>query len=73
MKEEKEVFWSGSAQRCDFCKNELTAEFLDGRTHIGSWAIMCPSCAVKHGVGIGQGRGQVYQKQPDGRWKKVRG
>lgn len=68
-----DTYWSGNPGDCDFCQVTLTTEFIDGKTICGSWAKMCPVCAVDFGVGIGEGKGQVYQHQANGAWKKVRG
>jgi hypothetical protein len=48
-------------------------EFVDGATIHGPWGCMCLSCFRKYGIGIGPGRGQLYQLQPGGRWKKIKG
>jgi hypothetical protein len=59
--------WLGSQTKCDFCKIELTswtvAAFVDGKTVMGPWALMCPECFEKYGVGLGLGRGQKYDAQ----------
>jgi len=34
--------------------------FIDGRTKVGMWAIMCTDCHAEYGVGLGIGRGQAY-------------
>jgi len=47
--------------------------FYDGRTIAGPWAIMTPDSFRTYGSGLGAGRGQKYEKQADGRWKKVAG
>ncbi len=51
------------AEKCDFCKLSLkNAPFVDGRTKYGPWANMCLVCAAVHGVGLGIGCGQMYDK-----------
>ncbi len=69
----EDVYWSGDSGDCDFCQQTLTTEFIDGKTVAGPWAKMCPLCALDFGVGVGTGKGQVYQRQANGAWKKVRG
>ena len=54
--------WSGEAEKCDICDKLFADEkhFIDGRSKSGSWALMCRACHRIFGVGIGTGRGQVY-------------
>ena len=55
--------WFGSPKTtCDFCHNEVrdSVSFVDGKTTRGPWAIMCPSCFRRNGLGIGPGLGQQY-------------
>lgn len=67
-------FYCGSAPTsCDICSHPITETFVDGKTNMGPWGNMCPSCHGSHGCGLGTGRGQKYQRQPDGRWLKVGG
>lgn len=47
--------------------------FVDGRTKMGSWAIMNPLSFAHVGVGIGLGKGQRYRRQQDGSWMKEAG
>lgn len=53
--------WQGSTPVCDFC-GEWTAGsvFVDGKTKMGPWALMCATHYLRLGVGIGPGLGQVY-------------
>ena len=68
------VYWIGQApEQCDLCARLLIDTFIDGRTDMGAWAFMCPSCHASHGYGLGIGKGQKYQKQTDGKWQKVSG
>ena len=66
--------WVGELpEKCDVCEVLLTQQttsgkllrtrFIDGRTRIGSWAIMCPLCHAGVGVGLGMGRGQEYDAE----------
>lgn len=50
------------ATECQLCDRSITAEFVDGVVKGASaWAMMCPCCHVKEGIGIGNGRGQRYK------------
>lgn len=70
----KEVFWCGPAPaKCDISGRDITNEFIDGATTMGPWANMHPEAHQLYGRGLGTGKGQRYQKQADGRWKKVEG
>lgn len=52
--------WQGDPpHKCDLCQTEIDA-FVDGRTQKGFWAIMCVFCALEYGVGLGEGKGQLY-------------
>ncbi len=56
--------WNGNwPASCDFCCDDLQATelFVDGRTRMGPWALMCPECHDLHGVGVGTGKGQAYE------------
>ena len=70
----KNNFWCGPApQNCDIYGEFITDTFIDGRTEMGPWAIMCEKCLGLIGVGLGNGLGQKYQRQDDGTFKKVDG
>jgi len=67
-------YWTGDApEQCDVCHVKLFSTFVDGRTSGGQWAFMCDRDHRLHGVGLGEGKGQKYQKLADGRWLKVGG
>lgn len=61
----------GGPPECDICLNfhykttDLTKEefFVDGKTQMGPWALMCPRCFKLYGVGLGTGRGQKYDSK----------
>lgn len=59
-------------KQCDFCKQPITDGFVDGKTVYGPWACMCPTCFFLEGIGIGEGKGQVYELQ-DNEYIKVAG
>lgn len=47
--------------KCDICGTPRgAADFVDGRTKVGPWAIMCLKCHGTEGVGLGLGKGQKY-------------
>jgi len=67
-------YWMGSnPTECDICHEPIGEEFVDGQTGFGPWANMCMMCFGAYGRGIGQGSGQHYRKQTDGRFKKIAG
>lgn len=48
-------------ERCDICKMELgNCDFVDGKTRLGPWANMCLDCYKLLGIGLGTGKGQLY-------------
>lgn len=69
------VYWGGRVESCDICGQPLASakRIIDGRTNSGPWALMDVSCHKDHGLGLGTGSGQAYEKQADGRWLKVEG
>ena len=68
------VYWrSAPPEKCDICFKPLTWGFVDAATRRGPWGCLCHSCHAQHGFGYGTGRGQAYEKQPDGLWLKVEG
>jgi len=72
----KAKYWMGDPGPCDFTSEggeHPMLTFIDGRTTMGPWANMCLGCARKYGVGLGQGDGQEYKIQEDGRWLKTGG
>lgn len=69
----KKVYWLGDVKASDDFGDEITTQFIDGRTNRGPWGIMTPANHVLHGVGLGTGLGQLYRLQADGRWLKVEG
>lgn len=55
--------WLSSYDSCDICQKPIKGMvpwFVDGKTKMGPWGLLCPSCFIKHGVGIGYGIGQKY-------------
>ena len=35
--------------------------------------MMCQRCSGTYGSGTGVGKGQTYEKQPNGQWMKIAG
>lgn len=71
---EQQKFWAGKVNEVDDFGKPITNVFIDGKTSCGgSWGIMSQISHRRHGVGVGIGLGQVYEKQSDGRWLKVGG
>lgn len=53
--------WVGERPKnCDFCQKPLQKFFIDGKTSLGPWGILCLSCHSIHGIGLGTGKGQKY-------------
>lgn len=52
---------------CDLCGTKITTSFIDGKTAMGPWGNMCPSCHLGQGGKLGIGVGQKYVKK-GGRW-----
>lgn len=78
VNEAGERVWVGEAPtHCDLCKQRLLHSFVDGRTRMGPWAIMCPTCRLNYGpLELGPGRGQKYERRGEGpttRWVKTAG
>lgn len=56
------AIWSGPAPKtCELGGEEIKMSFVDGRTRGGPWAVMCLDCFKRVGVGLGTGRGQLYE------------
>ena len=73
----KQVKWIGDPpDKCDICERPIEDKFgsvfVDGRTMQGPWACMCRPCHVRHGMGLGTGRGQKFVKSYNG-WIKTQG
>lgn len=65
--------WTGTPPTaCDVCEEPITIVFVDGKTRMGPWGILCPVCHHSVGVGLGKGRGQGYELV-EGDWLKTCG
>lgn len=72
----KDVFWCGQIGPNDDFGRPYGTVMYDGKTRHGPWANMSgESWQLENGTGgrLGLGLGQRYEKQADGRWKKVEG
>jgi hypothetical protein len=58
----KSNIWSGEANNCDLCNKKIDNCFIDGKTKMGPWGIMCLECYLNKGIGLGLGLGQLYIK-----------
>ncbi len=67
--------WIGDKPKvCQMCGGKIVDIFIDGKVgRFGSWAIMCNSCHISSGTGLGTGKGQKFEKQPNGSWLKIEG
>ena len=57
--------WRGGTPKCDFGDScSMTPWFVDGKTNLGPWALMCSDHYLNHGLGLGTGLGQRYSSEP---------
>jgi hypothetical protein len=63
---------SAPKRDCDICDKINLQEYVGGRTASGPWANMCIPCFMRHGVGLGTGKGQMYRRSlDDSKWLDV--
>lgn len=56
--------WLSPVDKCDVCDKKIKSEtFIDGKTTLGPWALMCEDCFDKVGIGLGTGFGQIYDTE----------
>lgn len=67
------VYWLSAVNNCEICGTPHRDKMVDGKTRMGPWALMCLPCHANNGGRLGLGIGQKYQKQPNGRWLKIKG
>ena len=73
VKKPRGIYWMGETpMQCGVCQQPLDDTFIDGATSRG-WLQMDRKCHSMFGHGLGAGCGQQYDKQTDGRWRKVGG
>jgi len=53
-------YWTGEVTVCELCGKPFGKYFIDGKTALGPWALMCESCHNTFGYGVGLGNGQKY-------------
>lgn len=71
---EEAQYWGRPVGDNDDFGDQITDEFIDGKSRMGPWGIMTPKSWKTNGVGrLGTGYGQRYKKQADGKWLKVDG
>lgn len=70
---DKKLYWGGLLGDCDICQQPFGDTMYDARTTRGPWGNLCEACFQRFAGHLGQGRGQKYKKQPDGRWLCVEG
>jgi hypothetical protein len=59
--EEPKKWLGDKPEKCDLCGTPLAQQaFVDGKTQMGPWGIMCRPCHKTKGMGLGLGRGQLY-------------
>ncbi len=58
-----EEYWEGAVPTiCDLCKRPRVGKrFIDGKTDLDWRGIMCTSCHINYGNGLGAGKGQLYE------------
>lgn len=66
-------YWTSPVNQKDDFGNIIDDVIIDGKTKEGPWGIMTPESFSKHGIRLGTGFGQKYQKQKDGKWLKIEG
>lgn len=72
----REPDYSNASGSCDFCRQSLESLglLIDGRIRGEiSWANMCVRCFNARGEGLGWGKGQLFARQPGGKWRLVAG
>ena len=70
----KPVYWLSRLNGCDLCSMDFPGGVMyDARVH-GAWGNVCQKCFdADPRASLGLGRGQKYEKQPDGKWMKTDG
>lgn len=74
MDSERNDYWIGEVPvRCQLSNRKIGKTFVDGRLPGGGWASVHPTQFKRIGGKFGADCGQLYEKQPNGRWLKVEG
>ena len=69
-------FYFSSPQKCNLCGADLGTRslFVDGQVGgSGEWRDMCSQCFFANSAKVAWGKGQLYQRQSDGKWLLVGG
>jgi hypothetical protein len=70
----KKIYWVGDLGTHDDFGVPYKNLMFDAKTKNGQWANMTEQSFRNYGHGtLGTGYGQMYEKQPDGRWLKIKG
>lgn len=48
---------------CDLCGGDFEGVMFDAKTKFGPWGNLCTECFMVHGVGLGTGKGQKYDRK----------
>ena len=69
------IYWAGSnPTHCQINGTPLGDVMYDAMVpSFGQWGNIGEDAFKTHGCSLGTGRGQKYERQPDGRWLKVEG
>jgi hypothetical protein len=62
------LYWVGDLERCDVCKRPFAdARFMiDAHLKENIGACVCAVCFAAHGIGLGWGKGQLYERTQEG-------
>jgi hypothetical protein len=68
------IYWAGRLERCDLCEQPFAdARFMiDAHLKEDIGACVCAVCFAAHGIGLGLGKGQLYERTREG-WLLVAG
>ena len=66
-------YWIGEITSCDLCHGPFRGDVMYDANVGGPWGNICQRCFDMNGCNLGIGRGQKYQKNSNGRWKKIAG
>lgn len=69
----KPLYHANPSCKCDVCRKPTPKRFIDGATKMGPWADMCEACHRQYGRGLGVGKGQLYEKQENGKFLCIEG
>lgn len=66
------VYWNGNTT-CQVCNVKDPLFLVDGKLRDGGqWAVMCIPCHNTYGIGLGTGKGQMYQKTTNSKYVKMK-